>query len=95
MLRLILLLCVRHLMLLGPRKAGGWMSWPNNDCSFDSRSSSTEHRVQHSVMEEACQCQPFCITCVTSAPSWPRCAPCTRSCYVSVSVAPDDRSPQP
>lgn len=72
---IILLVCVRHLMLLGPRNAGGWMSWPNNDCSFDSRSSSTEHRVQHIVMEGACQCQPFCITCVISAPSWPRWSP--------------------
>lgn len=71
-LRLItLLVSVRHLMLLGPRTAGGGMSWPNNECSFDSRSSSTGHRVQHSVMEEACQCQPFCITCVISAQSWP------------------------
>lgn len=36
---IILLVCVRHLMLFGPKNAGGWMSWPNNDCSFDDRSS--------------------------------------------------------
>lgn len=101
-LRLITLLdALRHLMLLGPRSAGGWVSWPNNDCSLDSRSSSTGHRVQHSVMKEACQCQPF-LSRVSSAldlgramPRRALCTTSTRNCYVSVSVIADGRSAQP
>lgn len=63
-LRLItLLVALRHLMLLGPGNAGGWMSWPNNDCSLDSRSSSTGHRVQHSVMRELASASHFYHVC--------------------------------
>lgn len=80
-----MLVALRHLMLLGPRIAGGWMSWPNDDCSLDSTSPSIDWAsLPTQCHQEACQCKSF-LSRVSSAlnlgHAMPRGALRARNCY--------------